>query len=90
MTTLMRFLMVLLTSMVLSGCATKAAVIGGPDDMLVLQKGTVIKDVKLPTADGQLHDVVTAKTGFWISTAGWNRVEKVCTGSSPVTGGDGK
>lgn len=81
------FLTVVLVSMVLSGCAAfngRAVIMGGPDDLLTLPKGTVIQGVKLPTADGQPHDVITPRGGFWVSARGWNRIENDLGGSAPA------
>lgn len=77
------FSILLLTSTALNaGCFTRAALVGGADDLIVVPKGSVIQGVALPTDEHKTYNVITPKSGFWISQQGWNRVEKTA-GSNP-------
>lgn len=81
---MMIFSMLLMTSLVLSGCANRTAIVGGMGDMIVMPKGSVIKGVKLITPDGEKTvDLVTQKDGRWLSNKGFNRIIKATSGSNP-------
>lgn len=73
----MRFWTLLMTSVILSGCASsRPAVVGGVEDMIRIPKGAVINDVPLPTDQGLNYNVITQKDGYWLSLDAWNRIEK--------------
>lgn len=71
-----RLLMGLMIAITLSGCASKVAVIGGVRDMIEVPKGSVIKNVALPTTEGKAYDIQTDKDGFWLSKDAINRYQK--------------
>ena len=80
----MIFSMVLTTSLALSGCAGKTAVVGGMSDMIPMPKGSVIQGVKIQTPEGEKTvDISTKKKGRWISDKGLNRIVKATSGSNP-------
>ena len=65
------------------GCAQKVAVVGGVEDMIILPKGTLIQGVSLPTDEpGKKYNIVTNRSGVWLSLKGWNRASKI-EGSNP-------
>lgn len=75
----MRFLMVGLISILLSGCARTGAYIEpcGADDYIQLPAGAQIQNVKLAYLDPALtYTVTTQKAGVWASLACWDRIEK--------------
>lgn len=76
----MRFWMILITAITLSGCAGRVAVIGGVEDMITVPKGSVIQNVKLPTTEHKAYDIVTEKDGFWVSNDAINRYQKARVG----------
>lgn len=78
---MMRFLTLLTIAIILSGCASRIAVIGGISDMIEIKKGTVITGVSLPTTeDGKLYDIVVQKDSFLVSKDGVNRYQKAKVG----------
>jgi len=75
----MRFLMVALISILLSGCAGPRAYIEpcGADDYIQMPAGAQIQNVKLAYLDpAQAYTVTTQKAGVWASLDCWNRIEK--------------
>lgn len=74
----MRFLMVVLTSVLLSGCAAQrgSVVVGGVEDYIQIPKNSQIANVPLPTDEKKSYTVVTQKNGVWLSLDAWNRIEK--------------
>lgn len=73
----MRIGMLVLTSIILSGCAGKS--VTSPcniSDYVEIPKGAVINDVPLPTDEGKNYNVITQKNGFWMSFECHNRMEK--------------
>ena len=73
----MRFWILLMISVALSGCASsRPAVVGGVEDMIRIPKGVIINNVALPTDEGKAYNVITQKDGYWLSLDAWNRIEK--------------
>lgn len=74
----MRFLMVVLTSILLSGCTASrdSVVVGGVEDYIQIPKSSKIENVPLPTDENKTYTVVTQKNGVWLSLEAWNRIEK--------------
>jgi hypothetical protein len=72
--------MILITAITLSGCAGRVAVIGGIGDMVAIPKGSIIKDVPLPTTENKRHDVVVEKDSYLVSKDAVNRYQKARVG----------
>jgi hypothetical protein len=63
-----------------SGCAKggKIALVGGIEDYIVIPQGTVLKQVPLGIADDNpAVDIVTQKSGVWMSLDARNRALSV-------------
>jgi hypothetical protein len=56
------------------------AVIGGIGDMVAIPKGSIIKDVPLPTTENKRHDVVVEKDSYLVSKDAVNRYQKARVG----------
>lgn len=76
---MMRFWMVALIGIALSGCALlpkQTVVIGGVEDFIRAPKGSKICNVPLPTDENKTYCIVAPKDMVLVSLEGWNRVEK--------------
>jgi len=63
----------------LSGCAlipTKTVVLGGVRDIVEVNAGSKVCDVKLPTDEKKTYCIVTEKPSVLVSLDAWNRAQK--------------
>jgi len=78
----MRLWMLVLISMVLSGCSllpTKTILLGGVEDVVNVNAGGKVCNVSLPTDEpGKTYCIVTKKAMQLISLDAQNRMEKEC------------
>ncbi len=68
-----------LISIALSGCAASKQYVVSPcgsSDYIDIPKGGIIQSVPLPTDENKNYNIITPKSGFWMSFDCHNRMEK--------------